>query len=176
MPLRSLTEDDLPRILVWRNAPAVRLNSFTSREISEAEHRKWFASMTHDPTSRWYVYESNEGVPSGVVALNDYRPANRSSFWGFYTAPDAEPGTGTRLGIAALDEAFDALGLHKLNAEVLARNERSLRFHQKLGFSREGLFRESHFDGQRYVDVVRFGILDVEWHRRRSGLAQAIRH
>jgi RimJ/RimL family protein N-acetyltransferase len=97
----------------------------------------------------------NEGVPSGVVSFTDYRPEAGSSHWGFYAAPGAPRGTGISLAVCALDEAFDRLGLHKLNAEVLSNNGQSIRFHEKLGFRREGLFRENFFDGAAYIDGPR---------------------
>ena len=147
---------------------------YSKHEIGEAEHRAWFAQMQHDQKSRWYIHEDDQGTPDGVVYFTQYLPENRSSFWGFYAAPDAPPGTGTKLGIDALDEAFHGLRLHKLNAEALASNQRSLRFHEKLGFQQEGLFREFHFDGERYVDVVRLGLLASEWPEKRAKILQHI--
>jgi UDP-4-amino-4,6-dideoxy-N-acetyl-beta-L-altrosamine N-acetyltransferase len=54
--------------------------------------------------------------------------------------------------------------LHKLCGQALAFNERSIRFHQNLGFRREGVLRQQHFDGEQYHDVVCFGLLASEWH------------
>jgi len=34
----------------------------------------------------------------------------------------------------------------------------------RLGFQREGVLRQQHFDGQQYHDVVCFGLLANEWH------------
>ncbi|HEY8357823.1 MAG TPA: UDP-4-amino-4,6-dideoxy-N-acetyl-beta-L-altrosamine N-acetyltransferase [Ramlibacter sp.] len=171
MPLRCLDEADLLLILNWRNAPEVRNNMFSTREITEQEHRDWFARTKADPQSHFYVREDRDGVPNGVVYFTQCRPETQSSFWGFYAAPHSRPGTGTLLGMEALDEAFGPLKLHKVNAEVLAMNERSLGLHRKLGFTQEGLFRDFHFDGTRFMDVVRFGILAPEWHARRVNLA-----
>ncbi|HUH59502.1 MAG TPA: UDP-4-amino-4,6-dideoxy-N-acetyl-beta-L-altrosamine N-acetyltransferase [Candidimonas sp.] len=170
MPLRPLTEPDLPLILAWRNAPEVRMHMYSTHEINVTEHRQWFARIRDDPRSRWYLHENEERSPDGVVYFSQYSPENQSSFWGFYTAPSAPRGTGTLLGINALDEAFINMNLHKLNAEILEPNIRSLAFHKKLGFQEEGLFRDYHFDGIRYVDVVRMGILGSEWERSRKKL------
>jgi len=83
--------------------------------------------------------------------------------WGFYVAPDAAKGTGRALGVAALRYAFETLSLRKLCGEVIATNVRSLRFHEKLGFQREGVLREQHFDGKNHLDVHYFGLLIREW-------------
>jgi UDP-4-amino-4,6-dideoxy-N-acetyl-beta-L-altrosamine N-acetyltransferase len=168
MTLHKLTKADLQLILTWRNAPEVRKSMYTTQEISEADHRAWFARMEHDPQALWYIHQGENDKPDGVVYFTQYRPENQSSFWGFYAAPDAPAGAGTKLGLDALNEAFYVLELHKLNAEVLTSNECSLRFHEKLGFCVEGRFRDYHFNGERFIDVIRLGILESEWSENRS--------
>src|SRR5690606_37800511 len=82
-------------------------------------------------------------------------------------------GTGTLMGVDAMDHAFMELGLHKVSSEVLAGNEASLYFQKKLGFQQEGLLREAHFDGERHVDVLRLGILRHEWQKQRPAVARS---
>jgi methionyl-tRNA formyltransferase len=174
MPLRPLTEQDLSLVRAWRNAPEVRRNMYTAHEISAAEHQAWFSRLKDDATSRWFIHEDAVGKPDGVVYFTHLQPSIVSAFWGFYAAPGALQGTGTRLGLDALDTAFEVLGLHKLNAEAIASNEASLRFQKKLGFREEGQFRDHHFNGQRYVDVVRLGILASEWAGKRREIQAQI--
>lgn len=175
MPLRFLVEEDLPAVLAWRNAPEIRQSMFSAHVISEAEHRAWFERMQRDPQARWFVHESLDGVADGVVYFSQYAPEQRTAFWGFYCAPAAPKGTGTLLAIEALDHAFGPMRLHKLNAEVLGSNQRSLRFHEKCGFKLEGLFRAAHFTGECYVDVVRYGMLSREWIEWRDQLTSSVR-
>lgn len=173
MALRPLAEADLLLVLSWRNAPEVRKHMYSSHEIGEKEHRDWFQRMQTDTGVRWYIHENAEGVPDGVAYFTQYSQNKRSAFWGFYMSPEAKPGMGTSLGVEALDQAFSALDLHKLNAEVLASNLRSLRFHEKLGFRNEGVFRDFHFDGSCYFDVVRYGMLASEWLQMRPEIMRA---
>ena len=88
--------------------------------------------------------------------------------WGFYAAPDAPHGTGSALGHAVLQHAFQTLKLHKLCGQAIAFNERSIRFHLKLGFLKEGLFQKQHFDGNNYHDVWCFGLLANSWQAKHS--------
>ena len=174
MSLRKLTENDLALILTWRNNPEVRHLMYSNHEISEEEHREWFACMEREQQSLWYIHEDEEGTLDGVVYFTQYQPENRSAFWGFYVDPDLPAGTGTKLGVDALNEAFNVLSLHKLNTEVLSVNERSLHFHIKLGFSSEGVFRDYHFNGENFIDVIRFGMLKSEWMEKRSVIKSRI--
>jgi UDP-4-amino-4,6-dideoxy-N-acetyl-beta-L-altrosamine N-acetyltransferase len=174
MTLRKLTEADLPAVLAWRNALEVREAMFSSHKISETEHRVWFSILKSDPQQRWYIHQGENNIPDGVVYLTNYKAENKSSFWGFYTAIDAPAGTGIKLGFDALNEAFYILHLHKLNAEVLITNESSLHFHEKMGFTVEGRFRDFHFNGDKFIDVIRLGILESEWSKNKAKIENRI--
>jgi UDP-4-amino-4,6-dideoxy-N-acetyl-beta-L-altrosamine N-acetyltransferase len=174
VPLRLLVEADLPLVLSWRNATEVRQNMYSNHEITEAEHREWFIRLKADTQSRWFVHMDDSGQPDGVVYFTQIQLGSGSAFWGFYADPSAAPGTGTLLGIDSLDKAFLDMELHKLNAEALVSNTASLRFQKKLGFQQEGLFRDFHFDGEHYVDVVRLGIIATEWVEKREEILTLI--
>jgi UDP-4-amino-4,6-dideoxy-N-acetyl-beta-L-altrosamine N-acetyltransferase len=172
--LRPLKQSDLEFILPWRNAPTVRQAMFTQHEISWDEHQAWFHRMLADHTKRWLLYLSENNEPSGVVYFTDLDAAERSAFWGFYASPDAMLGTGLRMSLDALDKAFNELALEKLSADVLATNSRSLDMHKKVGFTEKGYFRKHFFDGEKRVDVMRFGMLSSEWHQNRVVLVSKI--
>lgn len=163
MALRLLCESDLSLILGWRNTPAVRMSMFSTHEISETEHRAWFSRTQENPTVRWYIYENEQGTADGVISLTEINEKNRSAFWGFYTNPSAPLGTGTKLGLQAMNQAFEVDKFRKLSTEVLANNEKSLKLHRRLGFREEGIFKEHHLTEAGYTDVVRFGMLSSEW-------------
>lgn len=58
--------------------------------------------------------------------------------------------------------AFDAMGLHRLEADVDPRNPASIRTLERLGFQREGYARERyHLDGE-IQDAVLYGLLRSE--------------
>lgn len=59
--------------------------------------------------------------------------------------------------------AFEELGLHRLEADVDPRNERSLRLLEKQGFQREGLLRERYQVSGEIQDAVLLGLLQREW-------------
>lgn len=156
-----MTDDDLERVLGWRNHPEVRRYMYTQHEIGLDEHRRWFERAAQDPARHLLVFEG-DGVPRGFVNLHLIASGGVAD-WGFYVAPDAPRGTGRLLGRTALQYAFAQAGLHKVCGQALAYNDRSIRFHLNQGFRQEGLLREQHFDGQRYHDVVCFGLLASEW-------------
>lgn len=156
-----MTRDDLEQVLAWRNHEDVRRYMYTQHKISLAEHINWFERVSKDLSRHLLIFENNT-VPCGFINIHQVATGGIAD-WGFYIAPDAPKGTGQQLGRATLDYAFTQIGLHKLCAQALAYNERSIKFHIRLGYRQEGILRDQHFDGQSYHDVVYFGLLAAEW-------------
>jgi UDP-4-amino-4,6-dideoxy-N-acetyl-beta-L-altrosamine N-acetyltransferase len=152
--------EDLDCVRAWRNHPDVRRHMFGRHLISAEEHRRWFESCARDENRHLLIFESS-GNANGFVSFMTSRGGVAT--WGFYAAPDAPRGSGSQLGVSALHYAFGRLKLHKVCGQALAGNVRSARLHLRLGFRREGVLREQHFDGERYHDVVCFGLLRAEW-------------
>jgi [ribosomal protein S5]-alanine N-acetyltransferase len=68
--------------------------------------------------------------------------------------------------------AFDSLDLHRLEADVDPRNERSLRLLEGMGFVREGLLRERYHVNGEVQDTCMLGLLAPEWAERAEGVAR----
>lgn len=161
--LRPLGEADLDRLLEWRNSDKVRSFMYSSHLISPDEHLRWFEAICRDQSRHPLVF-MQDGLPSGFVNIGPVK-AGGIADWGFYAAPDTPKGTGLRMGHCALQYAFDKLRLHKLCGEVLSSNEASQRFHLRLGFRQEGELEDQYFDGSRYHNILRFGLVMTTWAR-----------
>lgn len=159
--LRYMEKSDLERVLAWRNHPSVRRYMYTQHEIRSEEHRQWFERVSQEAAKHLLIFEV-AGTPTGFVNITR-QTSGPIADWGFYLAPDAPRGSGYQLGQTVLLLAFDELDLHKLCGQALAFNERSIRFHQRLGFHQEGVLRDHHFDGDHFHSVVCFGLLRHEW-------------
>ncbi|WP_339868271.1 UDP-4-amino-4,6-dideoxy-N-acetyl-beta-L-altrosamine N-acetyltransferase [Pseudohongiella nitratireducens] len=161
---RVMTKADLELVLQWRNHPEIRRYMYTTHEITPEEHALWYSKASVDPKKHLLIYESNN-EPLGFVNIAQVNDGGVAE-WGFYVSPDAGEGTGRGLGDAALNYAFSTLRLHKLCGQALATNERSIRFHERLGFQHEGRLRNQHFDGRTYIDVICFGLMSAEYQDR----------
>ena len=160
--IRPMSHFDLERVLAWRNHPDVRSYMYTQNEITLAEHQCWFERTLLNPKTHLLIFEANH-QPLGYVNISETGNGGVAD-WGFYAAPDAPKGTGRQLGHAALNHAFTQFKLHKVCGQALAHNERSIQFHQSIGFQQEGILRDQHFDGERYHHVNCYGLLCSEWH------------
>lgn len=162
--VRRMTELDLERVLEWRNHPEVRRYMYTQQVILLEEHERWFKTASCDDKRHLLIFEKIE-EPLGFINIHEIKNGGIAD-WGFYLSPDAPKGTGQVLGRTALDYAFQSASVHKICGQALAFNQRSIAFHLKLGFEQEGILRHQHFDGQNYHDVVCFGLLVDDWHKK----------
>ncbi|GAA1761431.1 GNAT family N-acetyltransferase [Luedemannella helvata] len=135
--LRPATDADRDAVLDWRNHPQVRRASLTWHEIGPAEHAAWWAAVRADPTRRLMIYE-RRGTPAGVVTFADLDAD--VAVWGFYldvasleAAGDLLPAW-LELERAAVDFAFDELGVGALGGETLAWNTPVIALHRRFGF------------------------------------------
>ena len=62
-----------------------------------------------------------------------------------------------------LRHGFETLNLHRIWLQVYVTNPRGIRAYEKAGFRHEGVFREGHYYGGRYLDVNLMSILRQEW-------------
>ncbi|MEX0450466.1 UDP-4-amino-4,6-dideoxy-N-acetyl-beta-L-altrosamine N-acetyltransferase [Spiribacter sp. 218] len=169
--LEPLSDETHALILPWRNAPAVRSRMYTQHTITPAEHRAWFEAMRSDLARQSYLCRDDRMQAVGCVSFTDINAVHQTAFWGFFSAPDMPRGTGKRILHAALEMAFGNMKLAKLCGEVLSSNAPSIQLHKQCGFREEGRFRAQFWDGEKRIDVIRFGMLADEWLKReRSGL------
>lgn len=160
--VRALTEEDLWQILNWRNHADVRRFMYSTHEITWEEHLNWFLSNKKSHRHILLIYEQEDRA-SGFIKFTPWANGKGCN-WGFYLNPESSKGTGTKLGVTALNYAFNGLGFNKIIGEALAFNDKSIRFHKRMGFDEETRLKKHHFDGEKYHDVVRFGLMKKDWH------------
>jgi len=159
--IRPLLESDLPTLLSWRNHPEVRRFMFSQHEIGVNEHREWFALASMDEQCQLLIVECTH-IPVGYVKFEGVNEGGISD-WGFYVDPGAPKGSGTGVGVVALNYAFNKLQLRKVYGEVIEGNQRSILFHRKLGFIQEGFLRDHRFIDGVYHSLFCFGLFAKDW-------------
>lgn len=164
-PIIELPEATQLELLAIRKHPDVRQHMYTIHEISREEHLQWIERLRTDNRTEFYaVFKA--GILVGAASLDNISTEHKRADWGFYIDPEARgERIGTALGIKVLDHAFKTLV--KLNGEVIDFNERSIAFHKKLGFKREGIRRDHIIRDGRHHDVVMLGINAEEWREQR---------
>lgn len=173
--LQQLEEKDLIQILEWRNGDHVKQYMYTDHTITWEEHARWYEKTKEDSTQKVLLL-FYEDKPIGLVSFKQIDEINSHCYWGFYIGDLTAPkGSGTALGILALDYMFKKAGVEKVHAEVIETNVRSYHFHEKLGFAYEGKLIEPIYKNGQYVDVLKMGLIAEKWFQIRGKLVKQLK-
>ncbi|KAB2952945.1 UDP-4-amino-4,6-dideoxy-N-acetyl-beta-L-altrosamine N-acetyltransferase [Heliorestis acidaminivorans] len=171
--LRQAGFDDLELIREWRNKEHVRKNSFNQHYVTKEEHKDWFSKLNKDNTKQCLIFIL-EDVPLGISIFSINHKHQRAN-WSFYLGETGLPkGTGTKLGFASMDYAFDNFKVQKIHTEVLSYNLASLKFHDKLGFVLEGKHKKHFLIESVFYDVYLFSIFREGWEEKKDNLLMII--
>lgn len=118
------------------------------------------------------VTEPSHGRAVGVVSFLRFDRPSRCIELGhiWYGVSHHRRRTNTEAVYLLLREAFDHLHCRRVEWKCDARNRRSWKAAERLGFQFEGLFRQHRIVKGRNRDTAWFSMLDTEWPRVRRAL------
>ncbi|WP_459193294.1 GNAT family N-acetyltransferase [Halosimplex sp. J119] len=169
--LRPARSEDADFLLENRNDPAVRAGR-TAQYPSGPDDVEPFlgGTMGRNDESVGLLVCVDER-PVGWVLINRERMGDSEYDRGelaYWITPDGwGNGYATEASRVLLDHCFDGLGLHKVVARSFESNEGSQRVIEKLGFTREGTFRDEAYVDGAWEDYYRYGLLREEWRESR---------
>lgn len=162
--LRTIEEEDVEFLRDGVNHPEVRVH-IGSRKPQNMESEKGFfeEQISDDSSTNLLIAREEERI--GIISLlPEGDDAERLAEIGIWLHPDHHGnGYGTEASRLILDHGFNELNYHKIYARAHKDNEPSKKVWKKLGFEKEGEFRDHTFMQGEYKDVVYFGVLENEW-------------
>ncbi|WP_243354228.1 UDP-4-amino-4,6-dideoxy-N-acetyl-beta-L-altrosamine N-acetyltransferase [Bacillus litorisediminis] len=170
--LKNLEEEELELVLKWRNSEHIRKYMYSDEIISFEDHINWFRNLINDSSkiAKVLLYD---GRPVGYVHFTNIDNRNGKCYWGFYIGESNAPrGSGTALGLLALDYIFEEVSIRKLCAEVLAFNTISIHYHKKFGFVEEGRFTQHVLKCRQYIDVISMALFKDQWLEKKQELTE----
>ena len=111
---------------------------------------------------------ASDDTAIGIFQLRELEPGFGTAEWGFAIGSPYW-GTGVFQEGAELlvSFAFDAVGVHRLEARAAVRNGRGNGALRKIGAVQEGLLRKSFLKNGEYLDQTLWTILDEDWQAKR---------
>jgi RimJ/RimL family protein N-acetyltransferase len=104
----------------------------------------------------------------GVFQLRSLESGFGTAEWGFAIGSPYWGSPAFQEGAELMVQfAFEAVGVHRLEARAAVRNERGNAALRKLGAVREGRLRRSFLKDGEYYDQNLWTILDEDWHTKR---------
>lgn len=162
--LREIVAGDHDAVFAGLSDPAV-IEHYGVSYATRAETRvqmDWFARIAAEQTGRWWAICRPEAPAEllGCCGFNDWSHEHRRIELGYWMRPAHQ-----RRGVmreclpAVVGHAFDALGVHRIEAVVEPENIASCALLEALGFAREGLRRDCEVKHGRFVSLALYGLL-----------------
>jgi RimJ/RimL family protein N-acetyltransferase len=170
--LRVIEQKDLDELLTSLEELDTELERYEdaigfplSRE-AERENLQKLAKQVGENDFLFCLIEDRQGQTVGYINSFDcvrrdgtfkYAIAIKHRFW--------RKGYGREAVMILLRYFFRELRYQKCTALVYSFNERSIRFHEALGFKFEGRLRNMHYTNGEYFDELYFGLTVAEWEQ-----------
>jgi RimJ/RimL family protein N-acetyltransferase len=175
--LKPHTMDNLERFHAWQNDPELLFYDDDRPEDAEPD--------SIEETRSYLERISKQAGPDGKIIHYAIHALADDAFIGYgmiafidhyhrHCRLGITIGDRSRWGQGYAREALEAviayciveLKMHRIGAEIYSNNERSIRLFERLGFKREGAFRENVLKRGAYVDELLYGLLENEWRGR----------
>jgi RimJ/RimL family protein N-acetyltransferase len=166
--LTALSKEDLPTITRWQyNNEFLRFfDALPAYPKNKAALEQWLEERQKEKDAFLFaVRPRNENTLLGYVELDGILWTHQVGWASIAIGDPAHwgQGFGTEAMQLLLAFAFDELNLHRVQLTVFSYNARAIALYEKLGFQREGTFREfMQRDGKRH-DMHLYGLLRSEW-------------
>lgn len=138
----------------------------------EADMRAWLARSAAGSEPMFFTVAKPDDEPVGMAALQRFSAEHRSieiaHLW--YTPAAQRSAANTETVYLLLREAFERLGVRRVEWKCDALNRRSRVAARRLGFRFEGVFRQHFIVKGRSRDTAWFALLDSDWPSLRADL------
>lgn len=165
--LRALEPEDYKTSVQWRNNDLIiNLLGGGKYFVSNEIEKKWVENtINQNKDIKLAVCTVENDKYIGNVYLTDINYVNRKATSHILIGDQAywNGGYGTEAMWLLLDYAFNHRNLQRIEALVLEDNIASCKLHEKLGYQREGLLRQSVYKEGQYKNQIVYGLLRCDY-------------
>jgi len=165
--LRQIIPADLPTVFAGLSNPQVIQHYGVSYDSLDATQRQmdWFEELFAQGTGIWWGICTPDARSTliGACGFNDLVAVHRRAELGYWLLPPYwGKGIARECVTAIIAHAFDALGLHRVGAEVDVGNHRSAKLLESVGFRFEGVRRGCELKDGAFLDIEQYGRLSTD--------------
>ncbi|MFF3226723.1 GNAT family N-acetyltransferase [Nocardia suismassiliense] len=173
--LRPATLADLDEMYAYKSQPDVcrylPYEPMSREQVAERISGLWARTELTEvgQALNLCVEEKASGRLLGDVVLFWRNAENRTGEIGYVFSPDAAGhGYATEAATELLRLGFEGLVLHRITAQLDARNTPSARVLERLGMRREAVHREDMWFKNEWSDSAIYAMLAHEWHNLKT--------
>lgn len=164
--LRALEPEDYLVSIKWRNDNEIwSMLGGPKYFVSQEYERQWVKNAIADNKNLILaicLLENDKYIGNVYLTNIDYINScakthvliGNKSYWG--------KGVAYRAYLQLIDFAFNERGLNRLESLILENNYGSIRLHEKIGYKKEGLLRNSVFKNGKYNNQLIFSLLKTD--------------
>ena len=157
--LRAIEREDLPLLNQWANDPEIqRMLGGWHFPSGLQDQEVWFSSLSCNSLNQRFAIEVRDLGLIGTANLVSIDWKNRNAFHGMLIGDKGVRGKGYGVDTikTIMRYAFDELELSRLDTDIIAYNEASLRAYiEKCGWVEEGRRTDWYFrDGRRWDKIL----------------------
>ncbi|MCL2544907.1 MAG: GNAT family N-acetyltransferase [Clostridia bacterium] len=166
--LRKIAMSDVPDLYAYGRDPEVARHVLWEPYRSEADARTYVRFLHRqyrgDQPSSWGIVYKPQRKMIGTIGFMWWNRDHNSAEVGYSLArPYWNRGIMSEALGEALRFGFEAMGLHRIEAQHESDNPASGRVMEKVGMHREGTLHGRLFNKGRYVDVELYAILSHQF-------------
>lgn len=160
--LRTVKKEDIEFLRDGVNHPEVRIHMGNLRPQNLENEQDFFEHlMESDDEIHLLICKSGEAM--GIVSLSQKEEPARIAEAGIWLHPDFHGnGYGTEASELIIKHGFEQLNYHKIYSRAHGDNRPSERIWEKLGFEKEGQFRDHVYTQGEYKDLIYYGLLEED--------------
>ena len=157
--LRKVKQEDLKFFRDWRNTPAIWQNNTQFILLNLKQQDSWFNRINSINTKeKMFTIINEKQNPIGICGFvqidNNHKNAKIAIIIGKTRLHSK--GIGTESLNLLLKYGFNKLKIHRIDAEVIEYNEKSINFFQKLGFEPDAVMRDYIFRNGKWRNLFIF--------------------
>lgn len=168
--LRAVEQRDLDEILTSTEEPDSEIErhedaiGFPISRERDSENLKKLAKQVGKDDFLFFLIEDRDGQTVGYINTFDCMRRNGTFKYAIIIkCPFWRRGYGREALTILLRYCFREMRYQKCTALVYSFNERSIRFHEAIGFRFEGRLRNMYYTNGAYYDELYFGLTAAEW-------------
>ena len=164
--LRPITVDDAEATLSWRLSE--RAKQMQQGAATVDEQRAWIASKLNTGEINCIIEYGKVAV--GMISLHDINKRHNNAILGRLLIGEEELVGNAPVAFEAelllCDFAFDQLKMHKIYGDVVEDNKSMLTLRNYLGYTQDGILRDSLNYSGVYKNVHTFSLLENEYRTK----------
>ncbi len=173
--LRAVEESDLEHFLLWnQDTDGARMGYEIPFPTSITAQRDWIQAQARgigEGDVFRFIIETFDGTVVGSLNTHSVNRRNGTFMYGVSIGTEhRKRGYASDAMRIVIRYFFNERGYQKVNADVFAFNEPSMRLHERFGFTLEGRLRRMIFTNGTYHDELIYGMTREEFAERYPNL------